>query len=528
MTVGTSTGEVFPDIMSYKLSQMQIPQTPNERVEESFGDLLQFPTQPGKDDLEAQRTWNEIGMNNYFNADHTPRVPDRMAMEDRPKIELKPRTSEGGGGIGPNPFENRPVTNPKGTQGPGMIHEEIEPKGTPLWQWQIRPKDQVDPTMSDPVIGRQGFNINTDHDVKSGAAASKNSDTVYVDPSIPSEFHPFLAVHETTEKELMAQGMKYDRAHYLATLAEKHAVESAGGDWRQYTMAVDPYVADASGKEAKNPPPDPHIDPDTAIEHHVNKAAELERYDLSVGKRYAMADEAMIRGGKVKIMNAGGGGRGQAGGSVSQMRNPANDNSRIEYDPEFKPSAKDWATARQEMLRNADAGKRSGALDSEGQIKLTPYEEAAQDQAFKRLMREAGTDTAQSRANALWNPRYNPRLQERIDENAERISSKSLLDKVKDLFKSPEAKVSKTDWDAILKENKEFMQGVREKMNTPSNITEQDLKQWYGDNPKALDQAMRDHRLGKYSKFNPHTDSWAGKTIGEIDQGYKDFPEPPK
>jgi len=129
--------------------------------------------------------------------------------------------------------------------------------------------------------------IDTSHTVKSGAVASKNSNVVYIDPSIPQEFHPYLVEHETVEKHLMAGGMSYDKAHKYATLAEKHMVESAGGDWKKYTMALDPHVAEDTSEENTNPPPDPHINPEDAIGHHADKAAVLEKSDLNIGKETA-------------------------------------------------------------------------------------------------------------------------------------------------------------------------------------------------------------------------------------------------
>lgn len=129
--------------------------------------------------------------------------------------------------------------------------------------------------------------INTDYDVKSGAVASKDSDTVYIDKHIPEPFHPFLAVHEEVEKHLMAGGMHYDPAHIVATLAEKHAVNEAGIDWDHYTDAVDPYVAKAEKESGKNPPPDPHVNIEDAIGHHADKASTLEAADKKIAANWA-------------------------------------------------------------------------------------------------------------------------------------------------------------------------------------------------------------------------------------------------
>lgn len=135
---------------------------------------------------------------------------------------------------------------------------------------------------STPILPSQ-FKIDTSYDVKSGAVAGKDNNTVYIDPSIPDHFHPYLAVHEETEKHLMAGGMDYDRAHTFATLAEKHAVESAGISWNHYTDSLDPHVAAAEAKKDDGKgPPDPHVNMEDAIGHHADKAATLEKDDKAI------------------------------------------------------------------------------------------------------------------------------------------------------------------------------------------------------------------------------------------------------
>lgn len=148
------------------------------------------------------------------------------------------------------------------------------------------------------------YTINTDHNVLSGAVASKHSDVVYIDPKIDPKFYPFLATHEETEKHLMAGGMPYARAHVYATLAEKHEVEQAGMGWKDYTDAIDPEVAKAEKGSGKNPPPDPHVNIGDAIGHHADKASTLEKADIKIGsdiderpiagQKYAMEDTRRI------------------------------------------------------------------------------------------------------------------------------------------------------------------------------------------------------------------------------------------
>lgn len=97
---------------------------------------------------------------------------------------------------------------------------------------------------------------------------------VVVDPSVPPEYRRHLAVHETVEQTLMAQGMKYDQAHNIATQAEKQSVEAAGIDWKKYS---DWFNDNAKHIEAQNVNPnnyanlDLHVNPEEAIGHHTDK-----------------------------------------------------------------------------------------------------------------------------------------------------------------------------------------------------------------------------------------------------------------
>jgi hypothetical protein len=127
------------------------------------------------------------------------------------------------------------------------------------------------------------------YDVRSGAVASKdNPGLTYIDPRIPelspilkdkdgnpANLHKYLTIHEQVERTAMAMGAPYDAAHTdRATPAERAAVEADGVSWKAYTEEIDGYLAKIEHEDAWNPPPDPHVDIDQAIDHHksTNKA----------------------------------------------------------------------------------------------------------------------------------------------------------------------------------------------------------------------------------------------------------------
>ena len=63
------------------------------------------------------------------------------------------------------------------------------------------------------------------------AGRSQDGRTMYVDPIVPMWMHRALRVHEESEEQCMAQGMKYPAAHKRATSFERHYCESKGLDW---------------------------------------------------------------------------------------------------------------------------------------------------------------------------------------------------------------------------------------------------------------------------------------------------------
>lgn len=103
----------------------------------------------------------------------------------------------------------------------------------------------------------------------SGANSSRDPNgPVYIDPRIPDQFHRPLAVHETVEADLMARGAPYEKAHEIATQAERRVVGEK--DWASYSEAMNGYLAKI--EQEKIPPgrlpPDLHVNPDEAIGHH--------------------------------------------------------------------------------------------------------------------------------------------------------------------------------------------------------------------------------------------------------------------
>jgi hypothetical protein len=115
-----------------------------------------------------------------------------------------------------------------------------------------------------------GIHIDTSHTVRTGANSSADGKTVFIDSRIPEKFHKFLAVHETVEQRHMAGG--YLRAHKIATVAERKAVDAAGVPWKHYTDEIDGFLDHAEHEKDTNPPPGKlHVNPDVALGHHYSR-----------------------------------------------------------------------------------------------------------------------------------------------------------------------------------------------------------------------------------------------------------------
>lgn len=110
----------------------------------------------------------------------------------------------------------------------------------------------------------------------SGANSSKDMNgPVYVDPSVPQQLRRPVAVHETVEQSLMAQGMPYAKAHEIATHAEEQAVRAAGMDVNQYRQQWDKVLAHVENQpyDPAHAPQDMHVDPEQAIGHYAPRHA---------------------------------------------------------------------------------------------------------------------------------------------------------------------------------------------------------------------------------------------------------------
>jgi hypothetical protein len=117
--------------------------------------------------------------------------------------------------------------------------------------------------------------IDASHTVRSGAVASaRTAGLTYVDYRMPQKFWPFLAEHEQVERGKMAEGVPYLRAHtQFATPAERAMVEDLGSawsySWERYTREMDGELEHIEHEPGERPPPpDPHVDIDSAVGHH--------------------------------------------------------------------------------------------------------------------------------------------------------------------------------------------------------------------------------------------------------------------
>jgi len=84
----------------------------------------------------------------------------------------------------------------------------------------------------------------------------------YIDRSVPKRLQHYILWHERVEKALRAvKGMSYDRAHTLATLAEKIKVEAHGHNWIKYKDECESLVRKdekEGGRGPKDLDPVPH------------------------------------------------------------------------------------------------------------------------------------------------------------------------------------------------------------------------------------------------------------------------------
>ena len=68
---------------------------------------------------------------------------------------------------------------------------------------------------------------------------SLGDDTIVIDRDVKPSCRSAVLVHEAVEQYLQkSYGLPYPKAHFLATRAERHYVESGGGSWRSHEITV--------------------------------------------------------------------------------------------------------------------------------------------------------------------------------------------------------------------------------------------------------------------------------------------------
>jgi len=112
------------------------------------------------------------------------------------------------------------------------------------------------------VIGQSNF-CDRSYEVPSLAIYSKDGSKFYIDRRLPTDFQGqdpaiFLLTHEVTEKALRDKlGFDYEKAHEIATSAEKCSVEQAGLEWIEYQQWIEQWVTKIGNTAKKeNMPPD--------------------------------------------------------------------------------------------------------------------------------------------------------------------------------------------------------------------------------------------------------------------------------
>ena len=129
---------------------------------------------------------------------------------------------------------------------------------------------------------REGGWIDNRFDVRCGAVADREGRGVYVHWAMPRyservlkkdgaplDIWRALFHHEMDERDAMYEdGMSYPTAHRKrGTPAERTYVEGQGADWKEYNAVVAGELAKIEHMPVRNPPPSPHVDPDSAVCH---------------------------------------------------------------------------------------------------------------------------------------------------------------------------------------------------------------------------------------------------------------------
>ena len=95
--------------------------------------------------------------------------------------------------------------------------------------------------------------VDTRYHIPWMAGYNVDGDILYIDSRIPRvlrardgqviRLHEFLQLHELVEAQLEHHlGYTYQKAHRIATNAEREAVEQAGIDWGEYSNLLKPYA----------------------------------------------------------------------------------------------------------------------------------------------------------------------------------------------------------------------------------------------------------------------------------------------
>lgn len=112
------------------------------------------------------------------------------------------------------------------------------------------------------TLSKREHKINRSHDIPYIGGSSKDGRTVFIDRNLPSKVggiavDKYLMIHEAIEYALVRTlGYGYERAHHLATAAEKRAVEADGHSWAKYQGALRPFYKPIEHEKLVDPPKD--------------------------------------------------------------------------------------------------------------------------------------------------------------------------------------------------------------------------------------------------------------------------------
>ncbi len=117
---------------------------------------------------------------------------------------------------------------------------------------------EVEHLLEDPKVFnylRRPYTVITTGKIPLTGGSSTDGRRYYLDRDLPKRFRTTVLWHERVEKALrVVKGMSYDRAHNLATAAERMKVEESGKDWNAYKREIGAIVR-ANEKEAPHKMP---------------------------------------------------------------------------------------------------------------------------------------------------------------------------------------------------------------------------------------------------------------------------------